>query len=378
MARTWYTVVLLALLCHAGATAEAQYRGRQFLGLTQFTNFASAPTEQPADQVSISPTIQPQYPWNELILSWNAEVPRGTGLKFEARGIRSNHVTKWFVMGLWSTDTNNLPRESVAGQKDDDGTVETDTLVLNRHFDGLQVRITKYAFGNRLPETRFLGVCVNDNTVKLPSLEPVKSAWDKTIEVPERSQMAYEGGNVLCSPTTVSMLLAFWADKLQRPSLDHDVPEITAAIYDRTWKGTGNWVFNMAFAGSLPGMRAYVTRLSDISELEQWVGAGLPVGLSLCYDLLRGKPSRSSGHLVVCVGFTKDGDPVINDPGTRQNVRKIFPRENLAKAWAYSKNAAYLIYPENTRLPRDRFGHWASAESSRRFSFSTPEGKPPP
>jgi len=43
---------------------------------------------------------------------------------------------------------------------------------------------------------------------------------------------------------------------------------------------------------------------------------------------------------------------VINDPGTSKNVRKIFPRKNLAHAWAYSHNTAYLIYPEGADVPR--------------------------
>ena len=63
---------------------------------------------------------------------------------------------------------------------------------------------------------------------------------------------------------------------------------------------------------------------------------------------------------MACVGFAENGDPVINDPGTSQNVRKVFPRANLVDAWAYSKNAAYVILPEKATPPKDRFGHWDS------------------
>ena len=50
----------------------------------------------------------------------------------------------------------------------------------------------------------------------------------------------------------------------------------------------------------------------------------------------------------------------MNDPGTSQNVRKIFPRANVIDAWDYSKHTVYLIYPTNADLPKDRFGHWDS------------------
>jgi hypothetical protein len=159
--------------------------------------------------------------------------------------------------------------------------------------------------------------------------------------------------------------MTWWSKRASRPEFDHAVPVVADAVYDANWKGTGNWPFNTAYAGSFPGMRAYVTRLSDVSELEEWIANGLPVGLSLCYDRLRGKRKEgpSNGHLVVCVGFTPEGDVIINDPGTRLNVRKTFPRENLISAWAMSHNAVYLIYPENSDLPKDRFGHWDSPAS---------------
>jgi len=171
--------------------------------------------------------------------------------------------------------------------------------------------------------------------------------------------MGFPDGQELCSPATLSMLMAFWGQKLHRPDLDKEVPEIQTATYDETWKGTGNWPFNTAYVGSFPGIRAYVSRFSDLSELEEWVACGLPVGLSVCYNKLRGKIGEPSGHLVVCVGFTETGDPVINDPGTSRGVRKTFLRQNLIAAWGHSHNTVYLVYAEGTRLPKDRFGHWS-------------------
>ena len=65
-------------------------------------------------------------------------------------------------------------------------------------------------------------------------------------------------------------------------------PEVAAGVSDHGFKFlTGNWTFNTAFAGTLPGMRAYVI-FSDISELEDWIAAGIPVHhLGARYDLLR-------------------------------------------------------------------------------------------
>jgi len=137
-------------------------------------------------------------------------------------------------------------------------------------------------------------------------------------------------------------------------------------VFDKNWPGTGNWPFNTAFAGSFPSMRAYVTRLSDLSELEDWIAKGIPVITSVSYNVLKGTDKRpSDGHLVVCVGFTKEGDPILNDPGVREHVRRVYSREKFARAWAHSQQTVYLLHPEDADIPADRFGHWfASASQS--------------
>lgn len=362
----------LMLLCtglaNAGA-ADFEARGGQFIGFNGFSAFEKSRGSKPGEIVLTSPVIVARINWDELVASWNAETPDGTYLKVEARALYPTTTTRYYTMGLWSSNTAKYPRESVPGQKDDDGNVATDTLSLSHPAVRFQVRLTLGGDYLLVPKVKFLGLALTDTTASPAPLPPNRAAWDRLLPVMERSQMSYPNGKVLCSPTTVSMLMNFWAQKLKRPDLDRDVPEIAGAIYDAKWKGTGNWAFNMAYPGSQHGLRSYVTRLNDVAELEEWIAAGIPVGLSLDYDRLRGKGPGPNGHLVVLVGFTEKGDPIINDPGTSQNVRKTFSRKNLIYAWSYSRNAVYLVYPENSEIPRDRFGHWDSWTAHRRIQF---------
>lgn len=353
----WTAVLSLGFRAEA---ANLDSRGGQFIGFNHFGAFKHTRGTHPGEEVLTSPIIKTQLDWDQLVASWNAEMPKGTFLRVEVRACYLEHPTRYYTMGRWSSDPARFPRESVAGQQDADGEVSTDTLLLKQSAPELQVRLTLGGDDLLKPTLKFLGLALLDTKAKCAALLPNRAAWNRALPVPERSQMNYADGKVLCSPTTVSMLLTFWAKTLNRPELDHDVPEIVRAIYDSAWKGTGNWPFNMAYAGSFPGMRAYVARLSDISEIEDWIAAGVPVGLSVDYDRLRGKGPGPNGHLVACVGFTANGDPIINDPGTSQHVRKIFARSRLAYAWASSHNTAYLVYPETWEVPRDRFGHWDS------------------
>ena len=61
-------------------------------------------------------------------------------------------------MGLWSSNPENSPRESVLHQKDEDGNVSTDTLSLVKPAQRFQVRLTFN--GTPKPKIKYLGVCV--------------------------------------------------------------------------------------------------------------------------------------------------------------------------------------------------------------------------
>jgi len=359
-------VLFVAAVLLAGCAAPKSYvaeRNRsKFVAFKDFSKFTMTSGSAPGEIVLTSPEIKPPINWNELIASWN--VPAGVYLKVEACGVFPNHTTKYYTMSLWSDDPAKHPRESVDRQRDADGTVQTDTLVLKRHGAKAQVRITMGGPGEVSPAMlKYLGLSFCDSQAQTVPLEPNRAAWGKTIPVPQRRQGEYEGGGGWCSPTSLSMVLAYWSEKLHRPELNHTVPETAAGINDANMDGTGNWPFNTAYAGEYPGMRAYVTRLSDVSELEDWIAAGVPPIISVSSYLLRGSETGpDNGHLIVCVGFTETGDVVVNDPGVsvKRNMpaRKVYARDRVIKYWGKSKDTVYLVYPEGAAVPKDRFGHW--------------------
>lgn len=339
-----------------------QKRYSHFTGVSDFSSFTRSQTGS-GETILLSPEIKSPADWNELVVSWNATAPAGSYLKIEACAIASGHRTKFYAMGLWTLDGLAFPRASVSGQKDFDGDVKVDTLVLNELASAVQIRLTFGGTNGGLPSLKFLGLSFCNTKITPQILPPNRAAWGKVIPTPERSQQSYPGGSGWCSPTSLSMALARWGTVAQRADWNLDAPEVAAGVFDHNFKkATGNWSFNTAFAGSLNGMRAYVTRFSDISELEDWIAAGIPVVISARYDLLQdGRADDFNGHLTVCRGFTENGDLVINDPWTDvkvESIRHIYKRANVIRAWATSYNTVYLVYPEDTKLPTDRFGHW--------------------
>ena len=331
-----------------------------FVGFTNFAAFDHSTTN--GGSVMTSPWVRSAVVWNELIASWNADCPDQSQLQIEVRAARGDDHTPFYTMGLWAPGTETSLRQSVKGQKDAQARVKTDVLVCRQPMDQFQVRLTLRGDQAR-PRMKMVGVCLLDSTARPMALPANRAAWGTVIDVPQRSQLGYPGGSGWCSPTSVSMILAYWAGPLHRPELNLPVPTVARSVNDPNWPGTGNWPFNTAFAGQFDGLRAYVTRFDDLAEVEDWIAAGVPVALSVSFDLLNGKPrDQGNGHLIVVVGFTKAGDVVVNDPWPHprkeNSVRKVFPRKNVLRAWQRSRHTVYLIYPESVPVPKNRFGHW--------------------
>jgi Peptidase_C39 like family len=353
-------IAALPASCATPPAGAAKDQRCAFIGITDFSSFTKSPGASNNETAFLSREISAPIDWNELVVSWN--VPSGVHLKAEARAVYADHATQFYTMGLWSDDPARFPRESVRRQRDTDGTLLQDTLVLSKPARTVQLRITAGGPAGQ-PLLKFLGLSFcNTNAPAAPSA-PNRAAWGKILEVPERRQAEYEGGGGWCSPTSLSVVLAYWAERLHRPELNHTVPDTAHAIADGPRGDTGNWPFNTAYAGHYPGMRAYVTRLGGVTELEDWIAAGIPVVISVSSYLANNRTNGpDAGHLIVCVGFTDTGDVVANDPGVsvRRNVRarRVFAREKVVNAWKKSKNAVYLIYPETAKVPADGLGHW--------------------
>ena len=356
-------IFFLLLIAGCKAVPTSNYsRYSQFKAETDFSGFTTLNNTNGAN-VFLSPIIKARLPWNELIVSWNADAAAGTFVKIEAAAVLADHETKFFTLGNWSPDNKIFQRTSVGGQDDADGKVATDTLILKQTASAARIRVTLGGTNGLLPTLKFIGVSFSNTRIAPATRAPHHAAWGKIIPTPERSQHGYPGEKGWCSPTSLSMALARWAEILNRPELNLTVPKVAAGVYDEDFAGTGNWPFNTAFAGGFPGMRSYVTRFDDLAEVEDWIAAGIPVILSARWDWLQpGRPLDSDGHLIVCIGFTETGDVVINDPATRlekgESVRRIYRRADVVRSWTKSHNTVYLVYPENEKLPRNLYGHW--------------------
>jgi hypothetical protein len=199
----------------------------------------------------------------------------------------------------------------------------------------------------------------------------VADARGRVLDVPRYSQRLHAdgesrwggGGDSWCSPTSISMVLDFWGagpapDRyawVDPPGRRPVVVHAARHCYDHTYQGAGNWPFNTAYAGR-HGVDAFVTRLRHLAEAERFVAAGIPLIVSAAFrrGQVPGLDYDTRGHLMVLVGFTAEGDPVLNDPYAPDDeaVRRTVPRGPFEAAWqGGSGGVTYVVRPAAVPLP---------------------------
>jgi hypothetical protein len=323
----------------------------------------------------LSPVHTTASPINHLIASWDAKTPDGTWMEVHVRVLQSSGWTHWYILPIWASDFSTITRHSVNGQSDTDGGVATDTFFTKpgQVATAYQLSLTLFTINPTLsPAVSALNAIASYDGSQFPAFTPDTSVWGTNLPVPQRSQMLPQyqglgyggGGEVWCSPTSTSMVMAYWANVLSQSNLNQSVPTAAQGTYDFAYGGTGNWPFNTAYAASY-GLTAFVTRMYNMSQIEQWIKAGVPIVISVVFNngQLPGEPVKNSpGHLLVIRGFTSSGDVITNDPAaaTDARVQIVYSRADLENVWQTGSNGtAYVIYPQGWVTPTlDRAESW--------------------
>ena len=232
---------------------------------------------------------------------------------------------------MWAAGDSGVDRHSTDGQSDAYGAVWTDTLFLDRPADAVRLRVSRQGGAS----VSRLAVAGADSS--RDNADGGGAAWGDLTDPPDRSQMEFSAGEAWCSPTTSSMMLGYFADQLEDPSVDATVPEAADQTWDSAYQGNGNWPFNTAFLATR-GLTTEVGWFGAVAELEPWVAAGYPVGVSAAWErgeLDNAPIASTAGHILLVTGFDAEGDVHVNDPAaaTDEEVPRVYDREQFARAW---------------------------------------------
>lgn len=323
-----------------------------------------------------SPWVSTGFAFSNLIPSWSAKVPHGTWLRVSARVKSASTTGSWDTVAYWTHGPKSINRASGTSQTDDLTKLAVDTLQANgsRSFDRWQVKVDllRKPGATHSPKVESISGAAAGYSSRRISTSRTTMTSSKTLAVPSFSQMTHRGhfpqwgggGEAWCSPTSVSMIVRYFGTGPARShyswagGADGQVDHAARYSYDHRYRGTGNWAFSAAYAGTY-GLDSFVTRLYDLREAEAFIKAGIPLVASVAWDRgeLTGAPiSSSNGHLMVISGFTSDGRVVVNDPAGASNgaVRRTYSRAQFERVWLEaSGGVVYVVRPGSKKLPAD-------------------------
>jgi len=307
------------------------------------------------------------FAFTELVPSWAGRTAPGSRLDIDCRIGDSQRWSRWYPLAQWSTDPDTAT--SVPDQSDALGHADTDTVIVAAGVEATRWQLRVNAVGDATLDR--VGAMVSS----VPRGEPVPlgepgPGLGRELAIAGLSQRVHGdwyaqwdgGGGSWCSPTSTSMVLAFWGaapspDEYEWVRPDHPDRHVVHAVrgcFDRAYGGAGNWPFNTAYAATR-GMHAFITRLRSLTEAERFIAAGIPLVASVRVDpaVLPEAGYAANGHLVVIGGFSSEGDIVCFDPASPDNdsVRRVYRRANFAAAWGASGGIVYVIHPPNIARP---------------------------
>ena len=265
---------------------------------------------------------------NNIVPSWNVDMPDGTGIRIELRATNGGASTAWYEIARQGTTNLSWSRK----EWDSYGEVDWDTLTLYSNWPRIEYRVT--LFTNTIgvtPTLRLMALCYADDNYVIPYTALPNPGVTTSLAVPWRSQYASSlDPDEICGPTSMSMSMAYNGCNLPTET-------VAAETYDAYNSGYGNWPF-IAQEAARHGFKSYYSRSNSQQPLRDFIAQGVPVEIGMRYSAgqLTNSPIPStSGHLLLCVGITANGDYICNDPAGSDSRwdHVVFLKNEVANVW---------------------------------------------
>jgi hypothetical protein len=281
--------------------------------------------------VTFSGTNAP-FPVNNVVPSWNINLPADTGARMEMRAVNGSTTTAWYEVGrIGTTPIKKKSRLT----SDSYGYIDYDTLMLDITWPSIEYRVTLYkkTVGTDTPNLRLMALCYADTYTRVTYQNLPDPGITTSLPVPWRCQYwVPDIGGVICGPTSLAQAEEYLGVNLPTETVAADCYDDYTHIY-------GNWPY-MAQGAAKRGFKSWVFRANDQQPIRDLIAEGYSVILSTAYDTgeLTGSPIPSTGgHLILCVGITADGDYIVNDCAgtTTQWDHIVYDKDEIAHAWLW-------------------------------------------
>jgi hypothetical protein len=280
-------------------------------------------------------------PFNELIVSWDAERPSEGTLIFFISTLK-DQWSDWLPYAEWGADHQRTFDETTS-----DGEYRTFqdgyTVKNGQYGQGFRIKVV-HSNGLYIKELRCIHVCAYRNE-HLPF--PSSHTTTKTTNIPLEglSQTALDNPHHarLCSPTSVTAVLRYL-----KQSKKIDPSDFSKKVYDPFFDIYGNWIFNTAEASNMLGSNwsCWVQKINHFDEVCNYLKQDCPVIISIRSPLSGEAYPYKTGHIIVIKGFDPQTRKVFcMDPAfpTDGETLVSYDLDDLMAAWARRGFIAYIF-----------------------------------
>jgi hypothetical protein len=237
------------------------------------------------------------FPFNELIISWNAFRPE-KGKYTIYISVKIEHWSPWLLYAYWGKEEQ---RSFLMASPDEWVRIYQDIVEIaqDKKATGFRIRVEAEE-GASLNHFIALHVCASN----MPILQLVKAASYSTLclDMPGLSQLAlsHVRNQSMCSPTSITATIRYILQ-----TNDIEVIPFAQQVWDAGFDIFGHWVFNVAQAFTYLGRqwRGWVARLTGFDDIFFYLKQKIPIVVSVKGNLQGSLFPYHNGHLIAIRGY---------------------------------------------------------------------------
>lgn len=315
---------------------------------------------QALEQTSYTWTMPAIPPFEELLISWNADRPRRGHYVILSSVSIQNRWSPWLLYAVWGSHDqysfhDTTPHAPVRSFQDQ---IE---LQDGKQGTGFRIRI-EVCGGANLENFYKIYACTCSRASYPSQLPP---SWPSCyLPIPGLSQMQlhHPRSKSFCSPTSTTAVIQY--------ALKPQLNPLTFAehVYDAGFDIYGNWSFNIAQAFVELGKewQCFYARSLEFDTIGQCLRKGLPVVVSVKGKLTNSPMPYNQGHLLVIKGYEASTERVLcMDPAfpSDEQTSVAYPWEEFMQVWRERGYLTYFFFC-NSRSDVERFGRHSGKTAS--------------
>lgn len=288
--------------------------------------------------------------FNELILSWNAFRPATGKITFFVSILSNLQWSPWHRIAEWKPKG----QQTFVNKKHPFVHTKHVRVEMQRHHTGQGFRIKAvFPDGAQKNNLKALFACVTNSSHFQKTPRVFDEETSCITDIPRVSQMklAHSRAGDLCSPSSLSMITHYFANKLypavRYHNLDDYVVDFAEKVHDNGYLDIyGNWVLNIAeaFNASQGDIFYRIERLNGFASLYQKIKNKIPVAVSV-RKLRGGATPYANGHFLIVIGWNNQKKRVICiDPAfsPASKTLRSYTLHDFLRAWELSRNLSYV------------------------------------